>query len=133
MADWSGRQVRREIEAALGNWTTWRSWFTSRRRPIRMLPSETACRRLLPPRARSPNWCGGIPSLGLDCSNLKFRNWLGSCYREIVKRRLRDILKLRYSANKYGPYADNLRHLLNGLDGSYLHCEKRLSDAGPLI
>jgi len=25
-----------------------------------------------------------------------------------------------------------LRHLLNGLDGSYLHCEKRLSDAGPL-
>jgi hypothetical protein len=34
-------------------------------------------------------------------------------------------------ANNYGPYADRLRHLLNGLDGSYLHCEKRLSDAGP--
>lgn len=25
-----------------------------------------------------------------------------------------------------------MRHLLDGLDGSYLHCEKRLSDAGPL-
>jgi hypothetical protein len=35
------------------------------------------------------------------------------------------------TVNKYGPYADRLRHLLNGLDGSYLHCEKRLSDAGP--
>jgi len=30
-----------------------------------------------------------------------------------------------------GPYSDLLRHLLNGLDGSYLHCDKRLSDAGP--
>ena len=34
-------------------------------------------------------------------------------------------------ANRYGPYADRLQHLLDGLDGSYLHCEKRLSDAGP--
>jgi hypothetical protein len=40
-------------------------------------------------------------------------------------------LYLTYAANKYGPYADKLRHLLNGLDGSYLHCEKRLSDASP--
>ena len=24
-----------------------------------------------------------------------------------------------------------MRHLLDGLDGSYLHCDKRLSDAGP--
>ena len=44
---------------------------------------------------------------------------------------LDDPLKLEFVANKYGPYADRLRHLLNGLDGSYLHCEKRLSDAGP--
>jgi hypothetical protein len=41
-------------------------------------------------------------------------------------------LRLTFEANKYGPYADNLRHLLNGLDGSYLHCERRLADAGPL-
>jgi hypothetical protein len=41
-------------------------------------------------------------------------------------------LSLKYEANKFGPYADNLRHLLDGLDGSYLHCDKRLSDAGPM-
>jgi phytoene dehydrogenase-like protein len=29
------------------------------------------------------------------------------------------------------PYSDRLRHLLNALDGTYLHCDKRLSDAGP--
>ena len=40
-------------------------------------------------------------------------------------------MDLRFTANKYGPYAERLRHLLDALDGSYLHCEKRLSDAGP--
>lgn len=34
-------------------------------------------------------------------------------------------------ALKYGPFSDRLRHLLNALDGTYLHCDKRLSDAGP--
>ena len=38
---------------------------------------------------------------------------------------------MRFVADKYGPYSDRLRHLLNGLDGSYLHCDKRLGDAGP--
>lgn len=41
-------------------------------------------------------------------------------------------LDLRFAPNKYGPYADRLRHLLEGLDGSYLHCDKRISDADPL-
>ena len=40
-------------------------------------------------------------------------------------------MELQFVADKYGPYSDRLRHLLNGLDGSYLHCDKRLSDAGP--
>ena len=44
---------------------------------------------------------------------------------------LRIRLDLKFVADKYGPYSDRLRHLLNGLDGSYLHCDKRLSDAGP--
>jgi hypothetical protein len=44
---------------------------------------------------------------------------------------LQDPLDLRFAADKYGPYSDRLRHLLNALDGSYLHCDKRLSDAGP--
>ena len=44
---------------------------------------------------------------------------------------LKNPLDLRFVPNKYGPYAERLRHLLNGLDGSYLHSAKRLSDAGP--
>ncbi len=41
-------------------------------------------------------------------------------------------IDLQFVANKFGPYADRLRHLLDGLDGSYLDCERRLSDARPL-
>jgi hypothetical protein len=50
----------------------------------------------------------------------------------IRELQLADPLDLRFEASNYGPYADRLRHLLDGLDGSYLHCEKRLSDAGPM-
>ena len=41
-------------------------------------------------------------------------------------------LDLRFAPHKYGPYADRLRHLLDGLDGSYLHCDKRIGDADPI-
>jgi hypothetical protein len=44
---------------------------------------------------------------------------------------LPDPLDLRFEANRYGPYAQRLTHLLDGLDGSYLHCDKRLADADP--
>lgn len=44
---------------------------------------------------------------------------------------LKDPLDLRFAPSKYGPYAERLRHLLDALDGSYLHSAKRLSDAGP--
>ncbi len=70
--------------------------------------------------------------LGLDCTNLELQKLGWFLHRAIQKHGLDDPLKLTYSANKFGPYSDNLRHLLNALDGSYLHCEKRLSDAGPL-
>lgn len=44
---------------------------------------------------------------------------------------MRDPLRLTFRADKYGPYDDRLRHLLNALDGSYLHSAKRLADASP--
>jgi len=46
------------------------------------------------------------------------------------KLALPNTLKFQFTADRFGPYSERLRHLLNGLDGSYLHCDKRLSDAG---
>jgi O-acetyl-ADP-ribose deacetylase (regulator of RNase III) len=70
--------------------------------------------------------------LGLDCTNLEVQKLAWFLTRSYRRLKLKDPLALNFNANKFGPYADNLRHLLNGLDGSYLHCEKRLADANPL-
>lgn len=51
--------------------------------------------------------------------------------RVICASGLDDPLRLRFAADRYGPYDDQLRHLRNSLDGSYLPCDRRLADAGP--
>lgn len=42
------------------------------------------------------------------------------------------IALVAFQANYYGPYAHNLDHLLNPLDGRYLKADKRIPDSGPL-
>ena len=62
----------------------------------------------------------------------KFKKLAWFLERVIEKESDRNPLKLKFQANNYGPYADNLRHLLDALDGSYLKSDKRIADAGPL-
>lgn len=69
--------------------------------------------------------------LGMECSLLEIQKLAWFLEREIQRLGLPP-LDLRFEAHKYGPYADRLRHLLDGLDGSYLHADKRISDADPL-
>jgi len=70
--------------------------------------------------------------LGMECSLLEIQKLAWFLERNIAATRLKNPLNLRYEAHKYGPYADSLRHVLDGLDGSYLHCAKRISDSDPL-
>jgi len=70
--------------------------------------------------------------LGIECSILEVQKLAWLLERSIRQAGLDDPLRLQFSADRYGPNADRLRHLLDGLDGSYLHCEKRLADAGPM-
>ena len=70
--------------------------------------------------------------LGIECTLLEVQKLAWFLQRGIQKLELEDPLKLRFQADKYGPYSDSLRHLLDALDGSFLRCEKRISDAGPL-
>ena len=69
--------------------------------------------------------------LGMDCSLLEIQKLAWFLERAIESERLKS-LDLRFGAHHYGPYADRLRHLLDGLDGSYLRSEKRISDSDPL-
>jgi len=70
--------------------------------------------------------------LGIECSLLEIQKLTYFLDRVIDALALEDPLRLDFDANRYGPYADKLRHLLDALDGSYLHCQKRISDATPL-
>ena len=69
--------------------------------------------------------------LGIECTLLEVQKLAWFIEASIKDRGLRDPLDLKFKANLYGPYADELRHLLDGLDGSYLHADKRIADAGP--
>lgn len=71
--------------------------------------------------------------LGMECSLLEIQKLAWFLERAIERYSPGDNpLNLQFVAHKYGPYANRLDHLLNHLDGGYLHCEKRISDADPL-
>lgn len=70
--------------------------------------------------------------LGIECTILEVQKLAWFLERDIERKGLTNVLDLRFKADRYGPYAQRLTHLLDGLDGSYLHCDKRLPDAGPM-
>jgi O-acetyl-ADP-ribose deacetylase (regulator of RNase III) len=71
--------------------------------------------------------------MGMECSLLEIQKLAWFLERAIERHNPQENpLNLQFIAHKYGPYANKLDHLLNHLDGSYLHCDKRISDADPL-
>jgi len=69
--------------------------------------------------------------LGIECSLLEIQKLAWFLEREIESLGIVNPLDLQFSANRYGPYANRLDHLLDGLDGSYLRSEVRIPDAKP--
>ncbi|MFG1497890.1 macro domain-containing protein [Saccharospirillum sp. HFRX-1] len=66
--------------------------------------------------------------LGMECSLVEIQKLAWFLERAIESEGLENPLRLDFQANRYGPYADRLRHLIDKLDGSYLKCNKRISD-----
>ncbi len=128
--DWE--LVRREIEAAATELPDVEFLVFAPTDEYQNAPKRDGVEQLTPARALIAELVRRYAVLGLECTNLEVQKLAWFLDRSIKALALPDPLKLDFAANKYGPYADRLRHLLNGLDGSYLHCEKRLSDAGPL-
>jgi O-acetyl-ADP-ribose deacetylase (regulator of RNase III) len=127
--EWS--HVRREIEAALAALPEVEVVVFEPTSAYQNVPKRQGLEELTPARALIAELVRRYLVLGIECTNLEVQKLAWFLQRVIRTLGLRDPLDLRFTANKYGPYADRLRHLLDGLDGSYLHCEKRLSDAGP--
>lgn len=87
--------------------------------------------KLTAPRALIAELVRRYSIIGIDCSLLEIQKLGYFLERAVEVLNLDNKFKFEFTANRYGPYSDKLKHLLNGLDGSYLHCDKRLSDAGP--
>ena len=123
--------VKREIELALNDLEDVEILVFAPNSEYQNATKRAGVEELTPARVLIAELVRRYAVLGLECTNLEVQKLGWFLSRVIHKRKLADPLELNYVANKFGPYADNLRHLLNGLDGSYLHCERRLSDAGP--
>lgn len=93
---------------------------------------RTGVEKLTPARALIAEMVRRYCILGIDCSVLEVQKLAWFLERGVRKLRAAGSLDFMFSANKYGPYSDRVRHLLDSLDGSYLQCEKRLADADPL-
>ena len=93
---------------------------------------KTGVTRLTPARAMIAELVRRYWVLGIECSLLEIQKLAWFLQRVVEKKKLSDELKFNFQANYYGPYAVNLEHLLNALDGSYLKSDKRIPDCDPL-
>lgn len=92
---------------------------------------ESGVERLTPARALVADLVRRYGALGLECTILEVQKLAWFLSRAIALDGLKDRLRLKFTADKYGPFDDRLRHLLNALDGSFLHSDKRVADASP--
>jgi len=127
--DW--REVRPEIERILGSLASVEVVVFEPTLKYQNVAKPTGVAKLSPARALVAEMVRRYWVLGIECTFLEVQKLCWFLERTIRQLGIEDPMDLRFVADKYGPYSDRLRHLLNGLDGSYLHCDKRLSDAGP--
>ena len=127
--DWA--EVRPEIERALGGMMDVDVLVYEPTEAYQNVAKRAGVEKLTPARALIAEMIRRYWVLGIECTYLEVQKLGWFLERSIHELKIGDPLDLRFEADKYGPYSDRLRHLLNGLDGSYLHCTRRLSDAGP--
>lgn len=92
---------------------------------------RTGVEKLTPARVLIAEMVRRYWVLGIECTYLEVQKLGWFLERTIHTLGIQDPLNLQFQADKYGPFSDRLRHLLDALDGTYLHCDKRLSDASP--
>jgi len=128
--DW--KDVKERIIERLGNLQNVDVWVYEPTDKYQNVAKRTGVEKLTPARALIAEMIRRYWVLGIECTYLEVQKlgwFLERAYADL--RIAPDPLDLQFQADKYGPYSDRLRHLLDGLDGTYLHCNKRLSDAGP--
>lgn len=125
-------EVREQIESALGDLPNVEIVVFEPTQQYQNVAKRAGVEKLTPARALIAELVRRYWVLGMECSLLEIQKlaWFLECAIERFNPE-KNPLNLQFVAHKYGPYANKLDHLLNSLDGSYLHCDKRISDADP--
>lgn len=126
--DW--QVVRREIENALADLEGVEILVYAPTEKYQNVAKKEGVEKLTPARALIAEIIRQYWVLGIECTLLEVQKLAWFLERGIEKCAPDNPLDLRFEANKFGPFASRLNHLLNSLDGSYLHCDKRIADAG---
>lgn len=127
--DW--QDVRARLEQALANIPDVEIVVYEPTERYQNVSKRQGVEKLTPARALIAELVRRYWILGIECSLLEIQKLAWFLERSIETLNLKNPLNLAFKADRYGPYADPLRHLLNSLDGSYLNCDKRINDAGP--
>ncbi|HWA91926.1 MAG TPA: macro domain-containing protein [Rhizomicrobium sp.] len=122
-------QVRSLIVAELGTLKNVDVVVFEPTREYQNVAKREGAEKLTPARALIAELVRRYSVLGIECTLLEIHKLVYFLER-FIRMFGAEPLGFEFEANRYGPYSDKLRHMLNSLDGSYLHCEKRLSDAG---
>ena len=126
------REVRLLITAALADLEGVEVVAYEPSREYQSVAKRSGVEALTPARALVAELVRRYSVLGIECSLLEIQKLAWFLERSIDRLGIENPLDLQFAANKNGPYANRLVHLLADLDGSYLHCTKRLGDATPL-
>jgi len=127
--DWS--EVRPEVERALGDLESVDILVFEPTAKYQNVAKRIGVEQLTPARVLMAEMIRRYWVLGIECTYLEVQKLGWFLERTIHSLGMDDPLDFQFKADKYGPFSDRLRHMLNALDGTYLHCDKRLSDAGP--
>jgi len=125
------RLVRNEIEAALSDLHDVDILVYEPASKYQNVAKKQGVQKLTPARALIAELVRQYWVLGIECTLLEIQKLAWFLERNIERLAPDNPLDLQFEANNFGPYANRLEHLLNALDGSYLHCDKRIADASP--
>lgn len=128
--DW--QDVKPKIEKALADLPDVQVLVFEPTAKYQNVAKKNGVKSLTPARAMVAELVRRYWVLGMECSLLEIQKLAWFLQRVIVAQGLKNELQLDFQANYYGPYANNLDHLLNALDGSYLKADKRIPDSNPL-
>lgn len=124
-------KVREQIERVLGDLTIEITVYEPSS-TYQNVAKRSGVEKLTPARALIAELVRRYWVLGMECSLLEIQKLAWFLEQAIERVMPGDrTLDLQFKAHKFGPYALRLSHLLNNLDGSYLHSQKRIADADP--